>query len=159
MLSSHYVTEVLGVKSYLCPSSIKVLRHLEGGWPCHFLVVVFKKLNSSQKALLKKIMSSIGVFKYSVLEVEEKRILDGLFEKTDYLAQFVCIFGGKDFVQAGKLLRQEGHLISAFGDNTGCSFFQTAYSLEDLEDNSPTVKEKKQELWKQLKLWKNATQF
>ncbi|MDE0091834.1 MAG: hypothetical protein OXN83_00945 [Oligoflexia bacterium] len=159
MLSSHYVTEVLGVKNYLCPSFIHALRHLEGGWPCHFLVVVFKKLNSSQKALLKKIMSSIGVFKYSVLEVEEERILDGLFEKTDCLAQFIFFFGGKDFVQEGKLFRQEGQLLSAFGDNIGCSFFQTASSLEELEDNSSTVKEKKQELWKQLKLWKSASQF
>ncbi|MCZ0932872.1 MAG: hypothetical protein OXJ52_06960 [Oligoflexia bacterium] len=159
MFSARYLTEVLGVKSYVCPASVQALRHLEGGLPCRFLVVVFKNLSSSQKALLKKVMSSIEVFKYSVLEVKEEKILDELFEKADHFAQFICFFGGKDFVQEGWLFQSKGQLISALSDRTGCSFFQTAYSLEELEDSSLAVRDKKQKLWNQLKLWKNISQF
>ena len=159
MFSARYLTEVLGVTNYVCPPAIHDLRSLEGGLPCRFLAVVFKSLSPAQKGLLKKIMSSIGVFKYSVLEVKEEKILDELFEKVDLFAQFVCIFGGKDFVQEGKLIQREGQLFSAFNSSKVCSFFQSAYSLEELEENSLAVREKKQKLWSQLKLWKNTGQF
>ena len=159
MISPRYLTEVLGVKNYICPASIQALRHLEGGLPCRFLAVVFSRLSSSQKVLLKKILSSIEVFKYSVLEVKEDKILDELFEKTDRFAQFVCIFGGKDFVQEGRLIPCKGLIISALNENANCSFFQSAYSLEELEENSLIVREKKQKLWSQLKIWKNSSQF
>ena len=159
MFSARYLTEVLGVRSYICPDSIQALRRLKGGLPCRFLVVVFKSLSPSQTILLKKIMSSIEVFKYSVLEVKEEKILDELFEKADYFAQYVCFFGGKDFVKEGQLVENEGQLKSAFNNNSNCSFFQTAYSLEELEENSLSVREKKQKLWSQLKLWKNISQL
>ena len=159
MVSAHYLKEVLGVTNYICPASIQILRRLEGGLPCRFLIIVFSSLKDSQKALLKKIMSSVAVFEYSLLEVKEEKILDELFEKADCFAQFVCIFGGSDFVQKGKLIQQEGQLVSALGDNPLCSFFQTAYSLEELEEKSLAVREKKQQLWNQLKLWKKIKQF
>ena len=157
MFSARYLTEVLGVTNYVCPVDIQALRHLEGGLACRFLVVVFNRLGPSQRALLKKIMSSIEVFKYSVLEVREEKILDELLEKTDLFAQFVCIFGGKDFVQEGWLVRKEEQPNR--GANTKGSFFQSSYSLEELEDNSLAVRGKKQQLWKQLKLWKSTSRF
>ena len=159
MFSARYLTEVLGIKSYVCPADIRALRHLEGGLPCRCLVVVFNSFNSSQKALLKKIMSSIEIFKYSVLAVKEEKILEELFEKADQLAQFICFFGGKDFVQEGKLIRSEGRLISALNERSSCSFFQTACSLEELEGHSVSVRDKKQQLWNQLKIWKNISSF
>ena len=159
MFSSRYLTEVLGVTNYVCPSAIQDLRRLEGGLPCRFLVVVFKNLSLSQKDLLKKIMSSIGIFKYSTLEVKEEKVLDELFEKADLFAQFICIFGGTDFVQSGKLLLSEGQLFSTFNNSKSASFFQTAYSLEDLEGKSLSIKEKKQKLWSQLKLWKKESKL
>ena len=156
MLPAHYLTEVLGVTSYICPPGIQALRHLEGGLPCRFLALVFDSLNSSEKTLLKKIMSSVGVFKYSILEVREEKILDELFEKADHFAQFVCLFGGPDFVQKGRLIQAEGQLVSALDAGIKCSFFQTAYSLKELSENSTAVHEKKQKLWKRLKLWKSS---
>ena len=159
MFSARYLTEVLGVKSYICPSAVQALRHLKGGLPCRFLVVVFNNPSLSQKALLKKIMSSIEIFKYSLLEVKEEKVLDELFEKADHFAQFICFFGGKDFVQEGWLIQSEGQLLSVLSENPSCSFFQSAYSLEELEENSLTAREKKQKLWSQLKLWKNTSRF
>ena len=159
MLSNLYVTEVLGVTNYICPSSVRALRCLKGRLPCRFLVVVFDSLSVSQKALLKKIMLSLQVFEYSLLEVREEKILEELFEKADSFAQFVFIIGGKNFVQAGKLTQSKGQLVSALGNKTHCSFFQSACSLEELEGSSPAVREKKQQLWNQLQLWKNTSQF
>ena len=159
MFSARYLTEVLGVTNYICPSAVHGLRSLEGGLPCRFLVIVFNSLSFSQKDLLKKIMSSIGVFKYSILEVKEEKILDELFEKADSFAQFVCIFGGRDFVQEGKLLLNKEQPASALAENSSCCFFQSAYSLKELEENSLSVREKKQKLWGQLKLWKSAASF
>ena len=159
MVSAHYLKEVLGVTNYICPSAIHELRHLKGGLPCRFLIIVFNELSPSEKMLLKKIMSSIEVFKYSVLEVKEEKILDELFERADKFSQFVCIFSGKNFIQEGKLIQKEGRLISALGDNSTCSFFQSAYSLEELEEKSVAVREKKQELWQKLKQWKSLNQF
>ena len=159
MFSARYLTEVLGVTSYICPDSIQSLRRLEGELPCHFLVVVFNSLSLSQKTLLKKIMSSIGVFKYSLLEIKEEKILNELFERADDFAQFICFFGAKDFVQEAYLIQKEGQLFSALSKDTNCSFFQTVYSLADLEENSSSVREKKQQLWDQLKLWKSVSRF
>ena len=159
MFSAHYLTEVLGVTNYVCPSAIHDLRRLEGGLPCRFLVIVFNSFSLSQRDLLKKIMSSIVIFKDSILEVKEEKVLDELFEKADLFAQFICIFGGTDFVQNGKLIPSEGQLFSAFNNSKTSSFFQSTYSLEELEESSLSVKEKKQKLWNQLKLWKNARQF
>ncbi|MCY4321670.1 MAG: hypothetical protein OXC37_04640 [Bdellovibrionaceae bacterium] len=159
MFSARYLREVLGIKSYICPDSIQSLRRLEGGIPCHFLVIVFSPLSLSQKTLLKKIMSSIEIFKYSLIEVKEEKILDELFERSDDFAQFICFFGAKDFVQTGHLIQQEGQFFSALSKDKSSSFFQTPYSLAELEENSVSVREKKQDLWSQLKLWKSASKF
>ena len=157
-----YLSEVLGVKSYLCPDPIHSLRSLDGGLPCRFLAVVFKALSSDQKVLLKKIMASIEVFELSVLEIKNNVVLNQLLFSEERLADYVCFFGGKDLVKEGLLIEQGGLIVLSRQKQSRkeqpVSFFQVS-SLEELEGSSTEVMGKKKQLWEQLKKWKELSKI
>lgn len=157
-----YLSEVLGIKTYLCPESIHNFRSLEGGLPCQVLIVIFKALSSSQRVLLKKIMASIDVFEFSVLEIKKDKILNQLLSCEEQLADFICLFGGKDLVKEGLLIEREGVFVSTLQKNFMTSplvSFLQLYSLEELEGNSMEVKNRKRKLWEQLKNWKKLSKI
>ena len=143
MNQAFYIREVLGVKNYLCPERIQKLRKLEGAWPAQVLVIVFEFLTDSQKSLLKKIMSSLGFCSHSLLTIQDRRILKEFFREESCLAEFIFIFGA-------------GEKLSLKNQPGGCHFFQSAYSLKELEGGSIEIRQKKQNLWKELKLWKES---
>ena len=157
-----YLSEVLGVKSYLCPESIHSLRSLEGGLPCRVLAVVFKALSSDQRVLLDKIMASIEIFEFSLLEVKNNAVLNQLLFSEERLAGYVCCFGGKDLVKEGLLIEQRGLLVPSGQrqsvEEKPTSFLQVS-SLGELEGHSAEVMGKKKQLWKQLKKWKELSKI
>lgn len=157
-----YFSEVLGVKNYLCPESIYSLRSLEGGVPCRVLIVVFKALSSSQKLLLKKIMASLDIFEFSVLEVKDNEVLNQLLSCKENLADFVCFFGGKNLLKEGYLIKQKDLFISSRQQNSSkqkpVSFLQVC-SLDRLEGNSSEIRDKKKQVWEQLKKWKRVSKI
>lgn len=140
MTENIYAREVLGIKNYLCPNSIYDSRRFTGMFPAKVLVIALKELSPSQKLLLKKIMHSINIDEYSLLEIKKSDILAGLFSKLDSLAKKVLLFAGKDFFQDSS--------------QKNPSVFQSPYSLQELEETSQQV-QKKQQLWNELKNWKN----
>ncbi|MBC6414957.1 MAG: hypothetical protein GDA46_00980 [Bdellovibrionales bacterium] len=140
-----YVRDVLGVTNYLCPKKIHKVRQLEGTLPTKVLVIVFELLTDSQKKLLKKIISSLGELEYSLLQIKEKNLLDSFFKKeASFWAEFVFVFGKNE---------NKNHEKRAY------PFFYTIYSLKELEGVSQEVREKKQKLWKALKLWKDTVEI
>ena len=157
-----YLSEVLGIKNYLCPSSVQSFRVLKGGFPCRILIVIFKALSLSQQSLLKKIMASIDIFEFSVLEIKTNEVLNQLLSCEESLADFVCFFGGKDLFKEGFLIEQENLLVSSYQNKSQekkqISFLQVC-SLEELEGNSPKIRNKKKQLWEQLKKWKNISKI
>lgn len=157
-----YLSEVLGIKTYLCPEQIHSFRSVEGGLPCRVLIVVFKALSSSQRTLLKKIMASIDVFEFSVLEIKKDEVLNQLLSREENLVDFVCIFGGKDLVKEALLIEQEGMFLSSVQKNSEAnkpvSFLQVC-SLEELEGSSVEVKNRKKKLWEQLKRWTKVSKI
>ena len=158
-----YLSEVLGARNYLCPEPVHSLRVLKGGVPCNILLIVFKQLSSSQKKLLKKIMASIDIFEFSVLEIKSDKVLELLLSCEEYLARFICFFGGKDLVKEKLLFEQEGVFVSSYQkgreeENQKVSFLQV-FSLEELEGDSTEIRNKKKQVWEKLKKWKKASGF
>ena len=157
-----YLSEVLGIKTYLCPEAIHSFRSLEGGLPCRVLTVVFKALSPPQRILLKKIMASIDVFEFAVLEIKRDEVLNQLLSCEESLADFICFFGGKDLVKEDLLIEREGAFISACKKNSvskpPVSFLQVC-SLEELEGDSIEVRNRKKQLWERLKNWKKISRI
>lgn len=148
----NYLVEVLGVKNYLCLPKIHSLRSLKGSLPCQVLVVVFSPLSSSQKQLLRKIMSSIDVFEFSLLEIREDSVLKLLLLKKEELADFICFFGQNNMLEkelsagkgAGPSLREP--------EGSPKKVWMAGFdSLGELEGNSPEIQEKKKRIWNKLK--------
>ena len=135
-----YAKEVLGIQSYICPPSIWKLRQIEGSWGALVLVVVLEPLLPSQKPLLKKIMASIAIFKYSVLQIKESSLLVDLLDSSNPLAKWIFLFGLKDSP------------YPVWPDYC----FWTPYSLKELEASSLEVQSKKQALWQELKKFQQA---
>ena len=137
-----YLREVLGIKNYLCPSSVQKIRILEGEIPAKILVIVSEVLNDSDKQLLKKILSSVNFHEYSLLQ-----LIDSSYQKTFVLeslelAQLILVFGVKEEMEKQKNL------------------FQTSYSLKELNKKETSTIEKKKQLWGELLLWeKNSKRF
>lgn len=173
-ISTTYMSEVLGIKNYLCPESVYALRTLKGGLPCRVLAVVFKPLSPAQSIMLKKIMASIEVLEYSVLEIKNSQILNQLLYNMESLTNGVCFFGGPNLVDKGLLIEKDQGLIQPatqastknkvepvvtsdhLEQTTSISFLQVV-DLEELEGDSQEVKTKKNKLWTQLKQWKNRS--
>ena len=147
-LARTYLSEVLGVKNYLCPESIYSLRSLKGGLPCRVLAVVFKELSLSQKALLKKIMASIEVFEFSLLEIKDQSVLKQLICFENRLADFILFFGGKNWLDS-----EQKALAALSGQPVS---FLRLYSLEELDGNAPEIINRKKQIWEQLKKWKEV---
>lgn len=185
--SEVYQQEVLGIKNYLCPESVHKFRSLKGGLPCQVLAVVFQKLSPSQSVLLKKIMNSIGVLEYSVLEVKDSIILDDLLFG-DRIANQVCLFGGPDLVHKGLLSEEDALFVlpqeeSSFpkteqdhkGRNSSetpegqnqrseikkrpSRYFLQVCALEELSGESREVLDRKRLVWKQLQKWRKLKKF
>ena len=154
-----FLFEVLGVKNYLCPKNIYSFRSLKGGLPCQTLAVVFKTPLSHQEALLKKIMASIDIFQFSLLEIKNPAILKELFFSANSLAERICFFGGED-MEKESLLIKKGDLFmsSAQKRSRKPAFFLQTQPLEELEGSSPQVIDRKKQLWQKLKTWKALSQ-
>ena len=130
-----YAQEVLGIQHYICPQSIRELRQIKGAWGEGVLVVLLEPLEPTQKSLLKKIMASVAVTKYSVLQIKELSLLKAL----------------KDFS------KQQAGEIFLFGLKSSCDyFFSSPYSLKELEGTSVEVNNKKQALWRELQKFKKG---
>ena len=162
-----YCAEVLGIKNYLCPESIYSLRSLRGPIPCRFLAVIFKMLSPSQYSLLKKIMASINIVEFTVLEIKAESVFNCLIDSEERLADFICFFGGKDLVKKGSFIEKNDLLILKESSkenaeqnislqNPSTSFLQVC-SLEELDGSSKEVIHKKKQVWEQLKKWKKAS--
>ena len=153
-----YGSEVLGLKQYLCPPSIYDLRFIKGGIPSPILIVVFHRLSPFQKQLLKRIMASIDVFSFSVLEIKTPAAVDLLFYCREYFSKLVCIFGGKEFIKQGFLIEQQkGVFVSSVQKNLANKVsFLPFCDLKELETgDSLLIKNRKQQIWQSLKKWKN----
>lgn len=161
-LARTYFSEVLGMRNYLCPESIYSLRSLEGELPCRALAVVFESLSFSQKGLLKKIINSLNVFEYSILEVKDNNVLNQLLFSKNRWADFVCLFGGRNLLEEGLLIQQEGLLVSSFQKHPlkqrPVSFLQIC-PLKELDGSSPEIINKKKKVWEQLKEWKKISKI
>jgi len=136
-----YASEVLGLKNYLCPESIYQTRSLKGKLPCEVLIVLFQQISESETALLKKIMNSLQIFDYSVLEIKNLDLLEILFSNTQTWAKAICVFGGTDLSKTG-LLEQSSSACIQIG------------SLKELASYSVKETDKKKHIWEKLKKWK-----
>ena len=132
-----YLREVLGVKNYLCPQSLQNIRQVEGEVPAKVLVVLLEPPSDSEKQLLKKILSSMEFHNYSLLQVKDLSHIKNFILAGLKLAKFVFLFG-----------LDEGEL------NSRKALFQTSYILKELNGKDSSAIQKKQKLWKQLKVWK-----
>lgn len=162
--SSLYLTEVLGIKNYLCPKNTFSIRHIEGAWPCELLAVVCQPINPSEKDLLKKITHSIGFSSFTLLEIKNPSYLESFIEtsKTQNIAKHIILFAseptdGKQKVikgnkQAIKNARWQVGIKTANLQPTQNNFLQT-YTLAEMTGSSPTINQKKKQLWGQLKQW------
>ena len=151
-----YLSEVLGVQNYLCLKPIYALRTLQGEPTGPALAVVFKAPSPSQQSLLKKIMASINVFKYSLLEIKDHKVLNQLILNGEIGADFIFFFGEEDLVQQKLALRQEKFPPSSDSHKGALkksrkSHWELFCPLEDLEGNSIEAKNKKRQVWEQLK--------
>ena len=137
--SSYYLTEVLGVKNYLCPQEIHSFRRLKGPLPCDILILMEGTPSAEAHQLLKKIMTAIGVSDFSLLEVRDlSRVSD--------IRHFLL-----SEKPAKKTLIFSSQLSSLFEDSEA---ILTSCNLEDLLTGD-TAKKKKMELWARLKKWKS----
>ena len=156
-LQRMYLSEVLGVSHYLCPEDIYSLRSLKGPLPCSVLIVLFQTSSPSQKKLLKKIMRSINIFEYSLLEIKNDAVLSLLFSKK--WADFICFFGGKDLIKQGFLVKKNNQLLLANQNRIeakskkSTSFLQVC-ALEELEGVGTEVNKNKHKTWTLLKQWR-----
>ena len=139
-----YASEVLGIKQYLCPKALCDLRSIEGELPCKFLAVVFHTLSASQKNLLKKIMSSIGVYRFTTVQIKNPVVLKTLFHSERELAHFIFLFGGKNLITGNDMMETD-HL------NKKVSRILSLQDLRELEGTSRESRIKKRETWEKLK--------
>ena len=107
-------------------------------------------------------MASVNVVEFSVLEIKKDEVLDQLLSCEESLADFVCIFGGKDLVKEALLIEREGMFLSSVQKNSEAdklvSFLQVC-SLEELEGSSVEVRNRKKKLWEQLKKWTKGSKI
>ncbi|MCY4513115.1 MAG: hypothetical protein OXB86_05450 [Bdellovibrionales bacterium] len=133
----YYLTEVLGVKNYLCPRETYATRKLIGSWPCDTLVLTEGAPPKEALQLLKKIMGAIEVSDFSLMEIKD----------------LSCFSEIKDFLlekQVKKVLIFSTKLSTQFTDS---KTVLTSCNLEELL-TGPSSKDKKLELWNRLKKWK-----
>ena len=137
---SFYLSEVLGVKKYLCPESIFSVRHLKGGLPCNALAVVQGELSLKENQLLRKIMKSIDFSDFTLLELKDLSFLESFMEsvESEKLARFVIFFGQELSYEKFKRVKR-----------------LKTYALNKLEGNTKEVQVRKKELWLELKKWKS----
>ena len=136
---AYYLTEVLGVKNYLCPREVHSFRRLKGSLPCDTLVLTEGVLSTEAFQLLKKIMEAIKVSDFSLLEIKDlSRISD--------IRHFLL-----SEKPAKKTLIFSSQLSSLFADSDS---LLTSCNLEDLLTGD-TARKKKMELWARLKKWKS----
>lgn len=155
-----YFSEVLGIKHYLCPESIHKLRSLEGGLPCKVLSVVFEPLSSSHKKLLKKIMASVNIYEYTILEIKKSVILQELFFSKERLAEYIFFFVGESMLKELSVI--EGKSFLDVSDKKELfkqkpiSFLQL-FSLDKLDGNSSEIINNKKKVWAKLQEWKRQS--
>ena len=142
LFNRFYAQEVLGIQHYICPQSIKDLRQIKGSWGEGVLVVLLEPLQPTQQPLLKKIMASVAVTKYSVLQIKELSLLKALKGFSKQQAGEIFLFGLKDSSEELK--------------HSCDPFFSSPYSLKELEGTSVEVNNKKQALWRELQKFKRG---
>ena len=130
---NHYLREVLGIQRYILPAHIWNQRTLKGKWPCRVLAVTFKSLNEEETSLLNKIMKSISISQFSILQCKQDN--DSLLEELKQvletnLVELVILFGKKTHFK---------------NEN-----FLNTYSLDKLTGSSPDIQQRKKELWLSL---------
>ena len=135
---SYYLTEALGIKNYLCPVEIHAFRKLNGPLPCDTLVLTEGALDIKALQLLKKIMKSIEVSDFSLMEIKDLSRISPIkhFLLSERPAKKILIFSTK---------------LSALFANSPSIL--TCCNLEELLTD-PEKETKKRELWSQLKKWK-----
>ena len=132
-----YLRDVLGVKNYLCPQSLQNIRQLEGEVPAKVLVVLLEPPSDSEKQLLKKILSSMELHNYSLLQVKDPSHIRNFILAGLELAKFVFLFG-----------------LEVENLDSKKALFQTPYILKELIGKDSDTIQKKKKLWEQLKVWK-----
>ncbi len=137
---SFYLSEVLGVKKYLCPENIFSIRHFKGDLPCNVLAVTLGENSLKENQLLHKIMKSMDFSNFTLLELKNLNFLETFMDavEDEGLANFVIFFGQKLCYDK---FRQVKYLKT--------------YSLEELEGNTTSIQVRKKELWVELKKWKS----
>ena len=127
-----YLREVLGIKRYIPLETILEQRVLRKRWPCEVLAVVFHPPSLEEKSLIKKIMKSISVSDFSILEVKNNEfILEQLEQALDQnLTSSIILFNEKMDCKIKNVLK--------------------TYSLDQFLGKSPEVQKKKQQLWTEL---------
>ena len=128
----HYLREVLGIERYLPLKRTLEQRVLKRHWPCEILVVSLNPLSLDEKSLLKKIMKSISVSDFSILELGNSSSASQLLEQalTKKLSRYIIIFDD------GFSLESKNVLIT--------------HSLNKFIGESLEVKERKKKLWQEL---------
>ena len=135
---NQYLREVLGIKRYLPLKTILEQRVLRKRWPCEALAVVFHSLSSEEKSVLKKIMKSISISDFSILEIKNNEaILEQLEQAlTQKLTSFIILFNENVDCEIKNILK--------------------TYSLDQFLGKSPEVQKKKQQLWLELQRIKES---
>ena len=137
---SYYLTEVLGVKNYLCSRDIYSRRRLFGPLPCDILVVTEGALSEESFRLIKKIMEAVKAPDFSILEIKDisrpREIRTEAFRGNP--ARKILIFGE--------------NLSSLFPKSPSVL---TACHLKDLLEG-PRAKENKRQLWSRLQRWTSS---
>ena len=128
----YYLRQVLGIESYMIPKNLHEFRSFHGEFPCKTLVVV-KQLHPNTHELLKKIMKSIKITEFSILE----------FKASDKQAHL------QNFLKEQRI-PQVFIFCSEFQgiDSSTCLF--KGEDLTKFIGTGSDVLKKKQELWKQL---------
>ena len=136
---NHYVREVLGVSSYLCPERVFKKRALSSS-SNSCLVVVFEPLKDEDRALLKKILLAIQIFHHSLLEIKEDK--EEFFKKIPLeIKNLKCpVLVFKDEILELNLKSSRPFLISP--------------ALKHLRGRE--AGELKKRLWEMLKTWKEG---
>ncbi|MGI9549243.1 MAG: hypothetical protein ACR2M7_04640 [Bdellovibrionales bacterium] len=137
-MSFSYVSEVLGVKKYLCPKNIWSLRHIKGNVPCDVLVLIQGEASLTQQELLKKILSSVQISSYTILELKDLNMLESAMRT----------------IENNKWTR----LAIGFGQDLSYAHFKhvtylKTYFLKELEGAGPEIQSRKKQLWSELKKW------
>ena len=157
--SRMYFSEVLGIKYYLCPESIYNLRSLEGGLPCKVLAVVFQALPFSQKELLKKIMNSVNIFEYTLLQIKNPVILQELLSSEEELAESIFFFGGENLLKEILPAEEKSFSNEQKPVTQKLVSFLQFFSLAELDGTSSEVINKKKQIWTKLQNWKKYSGY